>query len=229
MVVKPLPVRRVLWRPCYRLVPSLYPSKGLFDRIADPADIDNLIEVEAETNLRVRQQLGELSLLPPEERLRGPGSTPIMAAFTHLNPNGSRFSDGSYGVYYAGKTLQTATRETKYHRERFLRETKRAPMHLHMRIYAANLQAAMHDIRGMRAALPKIYDPAGYSESSKLGVDLRAGGSFGIVYDSVRDPGGQCAAAFRPRSLSRCREVGHLLFHWDGTRIAGVFQELDGG
>ena len=221
------PLRRVAWQPCYRLVPSLYPSKGLFDRVADPADIDHLIEAEAETNPRVRQQLGEMSLIPPAERLRGPGSTPIMAAFTHLNPNGSRFSDGSYGVFYAGRALHTAIRETKYHRERFLAETQRGPMHLHMRIYGVKLSAPLHDIRGMRAALPKVYDPHSYAESSKFGMHLRSEGSFGIVYESVRDPGGQCAAIFRPRALSRCKEVGHLLFHWDGARIAGVFQELE--
>jgi len=221
------PIRRIAWQPCYRLVPSLYPSKSLFERVADPADIDNLIEAEAETNPRVRQQLGEVSLIPPSERLRGPGSTPIMAAFTHLNPNGSRFSDGSYGVFYAGRALNTAIRETKYHRTKFLQETHRGPMHLHMRIYAARLSASMHDIRGMRAALPKIYDANSYAESSKFGVRLRAEGSFGIVYDSVRDPGGQCAAVFRPRALSRCREIGHLLYHWDGARIGAVFQELE--
>jgi RES domain-containing protein len=219
--------RRVTWRPCYRLVPSLYPSKGLFDRVADTADIDNLIEVEAETNPRVRQQLGEMSLLPPEERLRGPGSTAIMAAFTHLNPNGSRFSDGTYGVYYAGRTLATAIQETKHHRERFLRDTNLASMHLHLRIYAALLNAVMHDIRGMRSALPKIYDHASYRESQPFGASLRKLGSYGIVYDSIRDPGGQCAAVFRPRALSRCREVGHLLYQWDGKRIAAVFQELE--
>jgi hypothetical protein len=205
----------------------LYPSKGLFDRVADPEDIDNLIDAEAETNPRVRQQLGELSLIAQTERLRGPGSIPIMAAFTHLNPNGSRFSDGTYGVFYAGRTLATAIQETKYHRERFLTETKLAPMHLHLRIYAALLNSMMHDIRGMRAALPAIYDAHSYRESSKLGVRLRAGGSSGVAYDSVRDPGGQCAAVFRPRALSRCREVGHLLYQWDGTRISGVFQKLE--
>jgi len=221
------PVRRIAWQPCYRLVPSLYPSKSLFERVADSADIDNLIEAEAETNPRVRQQLGEMSLIPPSERLRGPGSTPIMAAFTHLNPNGSRFSDGSYGVFYAGRALNTAIRETKYHRTKFLQETHRRPMHLHMRIYAARLSASMHDVRNMRATLPKLYDPNSYAESSKFGVKLRAEGSFGIVYDSVRDPGGQCAAVFRPKALSRCREIGHLLYHWDGTRIGAVFQELE--
>ena len=225
--MKEPPLRRVTWRPCYRLVPSLYPSKGLFDRVADPEDIDNLIDAEAETNPRVRQQLGELSLIPAAERLRGPGSIPIMAAFTHLNPNGSRFSDGTYGVFYAARVLATAIQETKYHRERFLSETKLAPMHLHLRIYAALLDSPMHDVRGMRTSLPDVYDPNSYSESSRFGVHLRATGSSGIVYDSVRDPGGQCAAVFRPRALSRCREVGHLLYQWDGMRISGVFQKLE--
>ena len=224
--MKPPPLRTLAWRPCYRLVPSLYPSKGLFDRVADPADIDNLIEAEAESNPRVRQQLGEVSLVPPAERLRGPGSTPIMAAFTHFNPAGSRFCDGSYGAYYAGRTLETATAETKFHRERFMRETQLGPMHLHLRVYAANLQAQLHDIRGMRAALPAVYDQDSYRESSRFGATLRAAGSSGIAYDSIRDPGGHCAAVFRPRALSRCREIGHLLFHWDGTRITRTFREL---
>lgn len=220
-------VRRIVWRPCYRLVPSLYPSKGLFDRVADPADIDHLIEAEAETNPRVRQQLGELSMLPASQRLRGPGTTPIMAAFTHLNPNGSRFSDGTYGVYYAGRTLSTAIRETKHHRERFLGETKRGPLHMHLRIYAADLRGALNDIRGLRSELQKVYDPGSYAQSSAFGAALRAKGSAGVVYDSIRDPGGQCAAVFTPRALSRCREIGHLLYQWDGAHITGVFQKLE--
>jgi hypothetical protein len=219
--------RRIAWKPCYRLVPSLYPSKGLFDRIADAGDIENLIEAEAETNPRVRQELGTLSLVEPSQRLRGPGSTPIMAAFTHINPNGSRFCDDTFGAYYAGRTLRTAIAETKYHRERFLRETSLAPMHLQLRIYTADLAGMLHDIRGMQAALPKVYDPESYRESSRFGRQLRAEGSNGIVYDSVRDRGGQCAAVFRPKTLSRCRESGHLLFHWNGECISNVFSELE--
>ena len=49
-----------------------------------------------------------------------------MAAFTHLNPEGSRFSDGSWGVFYAAHSVATAVEETVYHRERFLAATARA-------------------------------------------------------------------------------------------------------
>src|SRR4051794_2233977 len=91
------------WRPAYRLVPSRFPPTGLFDRVADPADLDAVFAIEALTNDRLRDEAGDLRLLPAEERISGPGTTPIMAAFTHLNPEGSRFSDGSFGVYYCAR------------------------------------------------------------------------------------------------------------------------------
>jgi len=62
-------------------------------------------------------------LVPIEDRVSGPGTTPIMAAFTHLNPEGSRFSDGLFGLYYCSQRLETAWAEVRYHRERFLGHT----------------------------------------------------------------------------------------------------------
>ena len=96
-----IPLSATRWKPSYRLIASRYPTVGLYDAIADPADLEVVFAIEALTNPRIRDQLGQLQLVPPEERLSGPGSTPIMAAFTHLNPEGSRFSDGAYGVYSA--------------------------------------------------------------------------------------------------------------------------------
>ena len=93
-----IPVAHCDWRPSYRLIPSRYPTVGLYDAIADPADLDVVFAVEALTNARIRDELGDLQLVLPEERVAGAGSTPVMAAFTHLNADGSRFSDGSYGV-----------------------------------------------------------------------------------------------------------------------------------
>ena len=47
-----------------------------------------------------------------------------MAAFTHLNPQGSRFSDGSYGVFYCARSRDTAIAETRYHSALFLEATR---------------------------------------------------------------------------------------------------------
>ena len=57
--------------------------------------------------------------------------------------------------------------------------------------------------------------------------DLRDAGSDGIVYQSVRRDGGECAAVFRPRLLSNCRQERHLCYVWDGARIATVYEKRE--
>ena len=106
------------WAPCYRIIPSRFPPIGLFEKVARAEDLDAVFQIEAMTNDRLRDEVGDLELVPAEDRVAGPGTTPIMAAFTHLNPEGSRFTDGSFGVFYAGLTLDTAIAETKHHRDR---------------------------------------------------------------------------------------------------------------
>lgn len=217
------PVTDVKWTPCHRLVPSRFPPTGLYDRVADPADLDVVFAIENLTNPRVRDEIGNLRLVPPEERISGPGTTPIMAAFTHLNPAGSRFSDGTWGVYYAGESLETAVAETMYHRAAFLSATREPAIEIDMRHYLADLSASLHDLRGLQSGWARVYDPDDYSAGQALARQLRAQGSWGIVYDSVRREGGQCVAVFRPRALSRCRQSQHIAFVWDGQRMAGWY------
>ena len=88
-----IPTSEVRWTPCYRIIPSRFPPISLFEAVADPADLEAVYAIEAMTNDRLRDEAGELSLVPPEDRVSGPGSSPIMAAFTHLNPVGDRFTD----------------------------------------------------------------------------------------------------------------------------------------
>ncbi len=207
-----------VWRPTHRLVPSRFPPVGLFDRVANPADLDAVFAVEAMTNDRLRDEAGNLALVPKEERIAGPGTTPIMAAFTHLNPEGSRFSDGTFGVYYCAQELETALAEVRHHREVFLRRTSERPIRLQLRLYLADLDARLVDVR--RRA--EMHDPDDYRESRQLGREARAGGKDGVVYRSVRHAGGLCAAVFRPAVLHRCRQSRHYAFHYDGRRIVAI-------
>ena len=74
------------WHPAWRVIPTRFPAIGLFERVAGAEDFDALYALEAMTNDRIRDEVGDISLVPASERLYGEGSTPIMAAFTHLNP-----------------------------------------------------------------------------------------------------------------------------------------------
>lgn len=220
----PVPLSRVALRPAYRIVPSRFPPVGVFDAIADPADYDALYELESMTNPRLREELGAIGLVPPHRRISGPGTTPVMAAFTHLNPEGSRFTPGWFGVYYCAREQATAIAETVFHRNRFLAYTQEPPCILDMRCYMGEVDAEFHDIRG---AWPELHDPDSYAASQRFAVELRGRDSNGIVYDSVRAPGGTCLAAFHPDVLAAVRQGPHLQYHWDGKSIARVTETRD--
>jgi hypothetical protein len=181
--------------------------------------------IEALTNPRIRNELGQLQLVAADERLSGAGSTPIMAAFTHLNPEGSRFSDGSYGVYYAAQNLETAVAEVSHHRAVFLSRTAEAAIDIDLRLITAPLDAPLHDLRSLRRSTPAVYDPADYGAGQTLGRRLRAAGSWGVLYHSVRHRGGLCAGLFRPRALKPVREAAHIALHWDGSRITHWYEK----
>jgi hypothetical protein len=214
----------IRWQPCYRVIPSRFPTIHLFERVADPADWDALYRLESLTNPRLREQAGEIDLVPREDRVSGPGASVIMAPFTHLNPAGSRFADGKFGVFYAAASLATSIAETRYHREKFLRATRQPPIELDMRTYLADVAAKFHDIRGLRTRLSAIYDPDSYVSSQEAGRALKRAGSNGIAYDSVRHAGGECLAVFRPRLIQNLRQGAHLRYVWDGAGINLIYE-----
>jgi hypothetical protein len=217
-------VSHVEWQPCYRIIPSRFPPIDLFERIAPPEDWEALIALESLTNDRIRQDVGDISLVPVEERVSGPGASVVMAAFTHLNPSGSRFADATFGAYYAASDVETAIAETKFHREEFLRATKEAPIAIEMRVYLADMAADLHDIRGRQTDMAEVYATDDYGASQALARRLRGEGSAGIAYDSVRREGGECVALFRAKLLTNVRQGAHLLYKWNGTEIGQVYE-----
>ena len=218
-----LAVSEVRWQPCFRVISSRFPPINLFERVSSAEDWEALYWLESLTNPRLRDDVGEIELVPREDRIFGPGASVIMAPFTHLNPEGSRFADDTFGAFYAAASLDTSIAETRYHREIFLRATRQRPLELDMRTYLCDVAASFHDIRGKRDRMPDIYDPDSYVASQKLARSLKLAGSNGVVFDSVRHAGGQCLAVYRPRLVQNCRQGTHLRYVWDGERISQVY------
>lgn len=215
-------MRRVRWDKTYRMVPSRYPPVDLFERIADPADWELLAHLEGLTNDRLRDQMGDISVVPVSERLCGQGASPIMAAFTHIG-FASRFTDGSFGVYYASNGFLGALSEVLFHRAEFLRRTAEAKTQFDLRTYIGHLDSKLHDIRG---GWPLAHDPDSYLHSQALAKRLRDAGSNGVVYDNVRLTSAKNVAVFRPSILASPRgrphviQGPHLRVEWDGTRMS---------
>ena len=143
-----VPLATLNWDRLFRLIPSHFPPIDLFENVASSEDLEIVFALEALTNDRLLEQVGNLALVPVEERISGKGSSPIMAAFTHIGI-ASRFTDGKwYGVYYGADSLQTAIAETKYHRAKFLATTNEPDTEITMRCYVNQVALPMHDIRG---------------------------------------------------------------------------------
>ena len=210
---------RVRWKNSHRLILSRYPPVDLFDDLSPPEDWELLAQAESRTNPRVLDQVGDLSLVPVERRVSGPGASWVMAAFTHVSPDRtSRFSDGSYGVYYCAQDQETAIRETAYHQGRFLALTKEEPgWIIEMRELVAPIDRTFTDLR--TGDHGDLLNPDDYSASQQAGHLLRASGSNGIVYPSQRHEGGQCLAAFWPDVIGRPQQASHWKYHWNGETI----------
>lgn len=207
----------------YRIVPSRYPPTVPFEALVDPEELDILFEIESMTNDRLRDEAGEISMVAVSERLTGPGASPVMAAFTHIG-NSSRFSDGSYGVYYAGLSTETAILETKFHREHFLSMTAEPACELEMRSYTGTIKLPLHDIRAKAYKQYRQPDINSYSQCWQLAEHLRHRNSAGLYYKSARDPQGECIAAFKPIAVSTVQQGKHYLYKWDGACIYSVLE-----
>ena len=220
-----MPTGCVDWPQAWRVIASRYPPINLFERLtADTSVWDALMALEQLTNPRVRDEVGDIALVPPDERVSGPGASYLMAAFTHVNPKGSRFSDGSFGVYYAAAALETAIAETVFHFEAFARDSADPPRSEDFRVLVGTVAADFEDV----AALPDeeqraILSPDSYAESQAYARQLRAAGGNGVAYPSVRHAGGQCLGAFRPRAVGIPHQERHLKYRWNGERVDRYF------
>jgi hypothetical protein len=227
--MKPPPITRVAWPDARRIISSRYPPVDLFEDIADPADWDLLLAAETKSNPRIAESVGRLDLVPVERRVVGPGASYVMAPFVHVSVDwAGRFHDGIFGAYYAANRFQTAVAETAYHKAKFCKATNQTPGWIgQMRELVGAIDNAFHDLRKSKS-FKDCLDPESYLASQALARRLRAAGSNGVVYPSVRDPKGAAIAAFWPNVIDLPKQGRHLSYSFDGTRIDLVRDDSSG-
>ena len=208
----------------YRIIPTRFPPINFFERHTPPELMEEAFELESLTNERLLNEVGILQQVKTEDRVSGPGASVVMAAFTHIG-NPSRFTDGSFGIYYAGRCLETAIWETIFHRERFFRATAETACDIDMRSYHGKINKPLIDIRSEPYRHLLHPDPARYAPAQAFGMEIRSRDHWGILYPSVRHSGGECIAALRPPAVSVPVQSTHLSYHWNGEFIDAVYEK----
>jgi hypothetical protein len=221
--MQPVPTTTKLnWQNHYRIIPSVFPPINFFEGLVDTSQMEEAFYIEGLTNDRLREEVGDISLVPKEDRISGEGSSVVMAAFTHTGYP-SRFTDGSFGVYYASNTLKTAIKETVYHREKFLSFTNEEPGQIDMRVYVGEILKPLHDLR--HKDYVALHHPDNYRPSQIMGRFLKSLNAWGLVYNSVRDEEGECIGILRPPAISIPKQSKHLVYNWNGTQITDIFEK----
>jgi len=220
------PSRRVVWQRTSRIIRSIYPPVDLFEDIADPADWEALASAEAKFNPRIRESIGDLSKVPVARRVSGPGASWVMAPFVHCSPlRPSRFSDGTFGIYYAGDRTEVALAETIHHHTKTMRATDEAPgWTSQFRELVGSVDTDLDDVTGMADLLC----PEEYAASQRFGAERRAAESNGITWPSLRYEGGNCIAVFWPDVIPIPTQGAHFAYHWNGSAVDYV-KRLDTG
>jgi hypothetical protein len=205
------------------------------ERLATPIDhpAQELVEPRMAGDVRAllaltdtveRHRAGDVRIITPEDDYVGDHKEYVLRPFAE--PSESRFSDGSFGVLYAGLLFQTALHESVFWLTRFFTDS---PMRagavatkVHLTFRAC---APVADIRVASGGINSIYDGDDYTISRKCGAQLRGEKHNGLWYDSVRHTGGECLGLFVPRVVSNVRINDRIEFEWDGSRF-GTYKSV---
>jgi hypothetical protein len=216
------PVTDVRLDDTHRLIPAVHADTDeplLAELAGRESDIPELVALAAATNPRLQAQANAMPRgIHQDELVFGvPHWRIVNAAFCHSHPLGSRFNGPERGAWYAGLHVETSLAEVAHHRTIDLAEIGRWELVVEYQDYLADIHGPLHDLRrdGDRRARACL-DPDSYVQSQSVAAALLEAGSLGLVYPSVRHPGGQAVACFRPAAVANVRSGARFSLTWSG-------------
>lgn len=168
----------------FRNIVSAHPSQDLFDDLSDdPNDWALAQHLENQVKPPPYQSHTPIIHRPFED---AHWCNAIAWPFTHWQS--SRFSDGSFGVWYGCDLPETSVYETAYHWLQFLSDAgfENHQVIAERKIYEVQCNAALIDLRPLVATHPMLIHEFDYSYAQSIGARLHQEGHPGIVTHSVR-------------------------------------------
>ena len=201
-----------------RNIVSLRSSQDLFDDLSSsPEEWVLAQQVEDDVKPRLYQSRTPVIHRPFEDTK---WFNAIGWPFKHWQT--SRFSDGSFGVWYGCDTVETSVHETAYHwfsglltdagfeKEKVIGERK---------LYQVACDAALVDLRPLTTTHSGLVHKTDYSTAQSVGARLHREGHPGLVTASVRYSAGQNYVVLNPDVLSNPQHHCQLTYRLEGQHI----------
>lgn len=206
-------------RDVIRNIVSLTESQDLFDDLTDDPE-EWLLAQRIENEVK-----------PPPYRSR----TPVIhrpfedaqwfnaITWPFKNWQTSRFSDGSYGVWFGGNSIETTVFESAYHWYRGLLSDAGFEMETviaERKLYAVACDAALLDFRPMvHEKYPDLIHKTDYTFAQSVGTRIHKEGHPGLLTVSVRYQDGESYVIFNPAVLSNPRHHCQLTYRLEAQHI----------
>ena len=195
-----LPLIDIDLHDTHRIIPSVWDEPVLSDATGGDTDLlDKANRLDSATNPRMRpaRHLAPNFLLPDNDLLH---AHIVNGAFVHGSAD-SRFSSPAIGAWYSSDSLTTARLEVAWHKAREFeyKDPQRIAAYFPQVIgYTDCLASPRTTVHVIERRESPYLDPVDYRTAQGLADELRAAGSLGIRYPSVRDRRGQNLALFQP-------------------------------
>lgn len=203
----------------HRNIISLRVSEDLFDDLSDkPKAWKAATELEMASKPHTYINSRPIVARPFEE---ADYNNAIEYPFHHWSS--TRYSDGSYGVWYGTDTLETSVHETVHHwRYNLLEDSGWQNVEgvvVERKVYLVQCDAALLDFRTKVDTHPALVDPISYQLTHQVGARIHHDGHPGLITRSARCEG-EVYAIFNQRVLSNPRHVCYLSYRIeDGSVI----------
>jgi hypothetical protein len=145
------------------------------------------------------------------------------------NWQASRFSDGSFGIWYGCDSVETSVYETAYHWFNGLLTDAgfdKTDVVGERQLYDVACDAALLDLQPQIANYAGLTNKTNYSFTQSIGARLHREGHPGLVTASVRRATGQNYVVLNPNILSNPQLNGQLTYRLEGQHI--VIERLPG-
>lgn len=202
----------------FRNIVSIHVSQDLFDDLSEShADWVHAQRIEDEVKPSAYQSNAPVIHRPFED---AHWASAIEWPYKHWQS--SRFSNGSFGVWYGCDSVETSIFETAYHWfNGFLKDAgfEKEKIIAERKVYAVACDAALLDFRPHAVKYAALVHKSDYNYTQAIGARLHREGHPGLVTKSVRHTNGYNYAILNPNVLSNPRHHCQLRYRLDGKRI----------
>jgi hypothetical protein len=211
-----LPVVREAFPRTVRLVSTALLRPPVLEGLVSANDAAALAEIEGATSQRLLAESRGAEGIGRGEFLHGvPYASFVNAAFAYWKPREMNRFNSTRGAWYAALDVETCLREVAWHMAEFLAQSGLLKGVVEYTEMFASMAGEFVDLR--QTPDHPCLDPdraAGYPIGNAIADAARAQGLNGIIYPSVRHPGGTCIAALRPHAVQSVAPGAAYRMEW---------------